>query len=172
MGAAVLHPPALGSTTRVMPDERRGWAIGVFSTGGTVFLILGPLIGAAILALGDWRWLFVLNLPVLAFALVQAIRWIQPSRDPAPGLNIAAMLLLLAGLLGAVLGLTQISNWGAAALIPMAAGLTLLAVFAYNQSHSHAVHPSHAPPALMPPSQIAAAMNGSGTTHSGLRLIQ
>ena len=59
-----------------MPDERRGWAIGVFSTGGTVFLIFGPLIGAAILALGDWRWLFVLNLPVLAFALVQAIRWL------------------------------------------------------------------------------------------------
>jgi len=71
IGAAVLQPLALASTTRVMPDERRGWAIGVFSTGGTVFLIFGPLIGAAILALGDWRWLFVLNLPVLAFALVQ-----------------------------------------------------------------------------------------------------
>ena len=34
-----------------MPDERPGWAIGVFSTGGTVFLIFGPLIGAGILAL-------------------------------------------------------------------------------------------------------------------------
>ncbi|HEX6760016.1 MAG TPA: MFS transporter [Propionibacteriaceae bacterium] len=64
LGAAVLQPLALASTTREMPDERRGWAIGVFSTGGTVFLIFGPLIGAGILALGDWRWLFVLNLPV------------------------------------------------------------------------------------------------------------
>ena len=68
IGAAVLQPLALANTTSVMPDERRGWAIGVFSTGGTAFLIFGPLIGAAILALGDWRWLFVLNLPVLAFA--------------------------------------------------------------------------------------------------------
>jgi MFS family permease len=34
-GAAILQPLALASTTRVMPDERRGWAIGVFSTGGT-----------------------------------------------------------------------------------------------------------------------------------------
>jgi hypothetical protein len=109
-----------------MPDERRGWAIGVFSTGGTVFLIFGPLIGAAILALGDWRWLFVLNLPVLAFALVQAIRWLQPSRDPEPGLDIAAMLLLLVGLPGTVLSLSQISNWGAAVPIPLVAGVTLL----------------------------------------------
>jgi len=135
-GAAILQPLALASTTRVMPDERRGWAIGVFSTGGTVFLILGPLLGAAILALGDWRWLFVLNLPVLAFALVQAIRWLQPSCGAGTGLDIAAMLLLLAGLLGTVLGLSQISNWGAAALIPLAAGVTLLGVFACTQSRS------------------------------------
>jgi MFS family permease len=101
-----------------------------------VFLILGPLLGAAILALGDWRWLFVLNLPVLAFALVQAIRWLQPSRGAGTELDIAAMLLLLAGLLGTVLGLSQISNWGAAALIPLAAGVTLLGVFAYTQSRS------------------------------------
>jgi hypothetical protein len=33
------------------------------------------------------------------------------------------------------------------------------------------VQPSHAPPALIPPSQIAAATNGSGITHSGLRRI-
>jgi predicted MFS family arabinose efflux permease len=46
------------------------------------------------------------------------------------------MLLLLAGLLGTVLGLTQISNWRAAALIPLAAGVTLLGVFAYTQSRS------------------------------------
>jgi uncharacterized membrane protein YccC len=37
---------------------------------------------------------------------------------------------------------------------------------------AHAVQPSHSAPALMPPSQSAAAMNGSGTTQSGLRLIQ
>ena len=76
-----------------------------------MFLIFGPLIGAALLALGDWRWLFVLNLPVLAFALVQAIRWLQPSRDPEPGLDIGAMALLLVGLFGTVLSLSQISNW-------------------------------------------------------------
>jgi MFS family permease len=64
LGAAVLQPLALASTTTVMPDERRGWAIGIFSTGGTAFL------------------------PVLIFALVEAIRWIPPTRDVEPGLDI------------------------------------------------------------------------------------
>jgi hypothetical protein len=36
----------------------------------------------------------------------------------------------------------------------------------------HGVQPSHAPPAFIPPNQNAAAMNGSGTTHSGFCLIQ
>ena len=35
-----------------------------------------------------------------------------------------------------------------------------------------AVQPSQAAPAFMPPNQNAAAINGSGTTHRGLRLIQ
>ena len=39
-------------------------------------------------------------------------------------------------------------------------------------AYPHAVQPSHAPPALIPPNHNAAAMNGSGTTQSGLRLIQ
>jgi hypothetical protein len=34
------------------------------------------------------------------------------------------------------------------------------------------VQPSHAAPAFIPPSQKAAARNGSGTTHKGLRRIQ
>ena len=43
---------------------------------------------------------------------------------------------------------------------------------AHTPRSIQAVQPSHAAPAFMPPNQIAAAMNGSGTTHSGLRLIQ
>jgi MFS family permease len=85
LGAAVVQPLALGSTTTVMPEDRRGWAIGVFSTGGTVFLIFGPLIGAAILAVGDWRWLFVLNLPVVAFAVIQAIVGSSPHATRSRG---------------------------------------------------------------------------------------
>ena len=46
------------------------------------------------------------------------------------------MLLLLVGLFGTVLSLSQISNWGAAALIPLVAGVTLLGVFGYTQSRS------------------------------------
>ena len=70
----------LSNTTRVMPDERRGWAIGMLATGGTTFLILGPLIAAGILEAGSWRWIFVINLPVLAVAFVVARRWVTPSR--------------------------------------------------------------------------------------------
>jgi hypothetical protein len=43
---------------------------------------------------------------------------------------------------------------------------------ARRSKQGHGVQPSHAAPAFIPPSQKAAAINGNGTTHSGLRLIQ
>ncbi len=120
----------LANTTRAMPDDRRGWAIGVPATGGTTFLLLGPLIAAGILAAGSWRWIFAINLPVLAAAFVLARRWVAPSRESRPQpLELRAAALLLAGLAATVVGVTQVAEWGVRSLGLVAAGALVLAAF-------------------------------------------
>ncbi len=130
LGGAILQPLVLANTTRAMPDDRRGWAIGVLATGGTTFLLLGPLIAAGILAAGSWRWIFAINLPVLAAAFVLARRWVAPSRESRPQpLELRAAALLLAGLAATVVGVTQVAEWGVRSLGLVAAGALVLAAF-------------------------------------------
>jgi EmrB/QacA subfamily drug resistance transporter len=134
IGASILQPIALGNTTRAVGDERRGWAIGMLSTGGTTFLALGPLIAGALLEVASWRWLFLINLPVVAYAVIQGWRFITPSREPESGpLNWAGLGLLLTGLAALVLGITQLDDWHAQAWLLVAGGSVLLAGFARHE---------------------------------------
>ena len=68
---------------------------------------LGPVLGSGVLSVADWPWLFAINLPVGALALVAGARTLPESpRRPRPFdwsgglLNAAAFTLLILGLDG------------------------------------------------------------------------
>src|SRR4029450_7010626 len=91
----------------------------------------GPLAGA-LLAEADWRWIFLINLPIGIVSLVLVPRMIRDVRDPAAdrlpdGLG-AAVLAVAVSLL--VLGLSRAPDWGwdarAIGSLAGAAGLTAL----------------------------------------------
>lgn len=140
VGAAVMQPLALSAITRMVDDHRRGWAVGVLSTGGTTFLVFGPLIAGVILAVAGWRWLFVANLPVVGFGLVQVYRWLAPTREASrPRLDLASLALVVGGLAATVVGVSQLAVWGLPALAPLALGAAALTLFGHRQVH--ASHP-------------------------------
>lgn len=143
VGAALMQPLALVAITRAVDERQRGWAIGLFSTGGTTFLVAGPLIAGVLLDLADWRWLFLVNLPVVLFALYQGRRAITPSREPQPGsLPIGRLVLLAIGLAGVVVGVSQLVVWEWSALAPIAGGAVLLVIFGRREfESSHPVIP-------------------------------
>lgn len=137
IGGAVVQPLALATTTRAVGDDRRGWAIGLLATGGTTFLAVGPLAAGALLELGSWRWVFLVPLPVVALASVQAARWVEPSREPEPvPIEIPGVVLLVLGLAGTVVGVTQLAEWGRPALAPSLLGVALLAAFVRHELRS------------------------------------
>jgi EmrB/QacA subfamily drug resistance transporter len=99
--------------------------------------ILGPVIGGVILNWLSWRWLFLVNVPVIAVGLVLAWR-LLPDDRPAPGvagarLDLTGLVLLGPALAGILLGLSNLSEDGgighASVLIPLLAGLALLGAF-------------------------------------------
>ncbi len=99
--------------------------------------ILGPVIGGVILNWLSWRWLFLVNVPVIAAGLVLAWRLLPPGRPaPQPGrarLDVIGLALLAPALAGILLGLSNLSEDGgidqAGVLVPLLAGITLLATF-------------------------------------------
>ena len=99
--------------------------------------ILGPVIAGVILNWLSWRWLFLVNVPVIAVGLALAWRFLPADPPgPAPGrarLDVIGLALLAPGLAGILLGLSQLSENGgighAGVLIPLLAGIALLASF-------------------------------------------
>jgi EmrB/QacA subfamily drug resistance transporter len=139
VGGAVVAPLALSTVTRAVGDARRGWAIGVLATGGTSFLVLGPLLAGVLLRFG-WRWLFLVGLPVVAVAMWLGARSIVPSREAVPTpIDRGGAVLLLVALAGLTAGAVEIAHVGPVALVPLGAGLVALGLFVRHERHT--AHP-------------------------------
>ena len=111
--------------------------------------ILGPVLGGVILNWLNWRWLFLVNVPVIAVGLVLARRLLPPDR-PHPGtararLDVIGLVLLAPALAGILLGLSNLSGDGgidhAGVLVPLLAGMTLLGAFIAWASRPGDWHP-------------------------------
>jgi predicted MFS family arabinose efflux permease len=70
VGAAMFAPTATGAAVTLVQPERRGYALSIVIAGLTAATALGTPIGAAIGALGDWRWTMVF---VSALAALSAL---------------------------------------------------------------------------------------------------
>ncbi len=73
VGAAMLQANSVALITEAMPPRLLGRGIGVQGTAQALGLALGPAIGGALLALGGWRLIFLVNLPAGAIGL--ALGW-------------------------------------------------------------------------------------------------
>ncbi|WP_022918219.1 MDR family MFS transporter [Ruania albidiflava] len=116
------------SRTRVMATASLPIALGP---------ILGPLLGGIVLSWLDWRWMFLINVPVGIVGLVLAVRFVATDA-PAPGaardrLDVGGAALMIPGLAGLLYGLSN--AYGAAGfasaevLLPCLGGAVLLGVF-------------------------------------------
>jgi EmrB/QacA subfamily drug resistance transporter len=99
--------------------------------------ILGPVIGGVILNWLSWRWLFLVNVPLIAVGLALAWRLLPADRPPAGSrrarLDLVGLGLLAPALAAILLGLSNLSQDGgighAGVLVPLLAGVALLGAF-------------------------------------------
>jgi MFS family permease len=91
IGAGGLVPATLALVADRWPPERRELPLGVFGAVQEAGAVLGPLAGAAVLAVADWRAIFWLNL-VLGLAPAAGVLVTGRRRRPDPlGLLLAAV---------------------------------------------------------------------------------
>jgi EmrB/QacA subfamily drug resistance transporter len=68
VGAAVI-PNGFAMVRESVPTSRLGQSTGFTGSAMSIAAAIGPLIGAALLAVGTWRWLFLINVPLVLLAL-------------------------------------------------------------------------------------------------------
>jgi EmrB/QacA subfamily drug resistance transporter len=114
VGGAFLFANAAALVTDAFPKGELGLAMGTNTMVAAVGLVLGPVLGGALVSI-SWHWVFWFNVPLsLAGAAWGALVLRELSeRDSARGLDLAGTVTFVAGLTGLTLGLSRggISGW-------------------------------------------------------------
>lgn len=129
-GAAIVMPLALAQISVAFPPERRGWALGIYSSTAGLATVLGPTIGGLVTEGLAWRWIFWMNVPIgLAVAAFAAVRLRETFGSRAP-IDLPGVVISAAGAFGLVWGLVRANaaGWGSFEVVSSLAGGALLLV--------------------------------------------
>ncbi|MET9385166.1 DHA2 family efflux MFS transporter permease subunit [Streptomyces sp. NPDC002928] len=141
-GGGLLMPVGMTMVMRIADPARMGRAMALFGLPVLVGPVAGPVLGGWLLDAASWRWIFLVNLPVGAVALVLAAKLLtrdapgearSAQSPPPPGLDVPGLLMLSPGLALLLFGLARAGEHGdfagADALAPTLAGVALVAAF-------------------------------------------
>src|SRR3954467_5401967 len=141
IAGALLTPSSLAVIVATFPERERGPAIGAWTAWGTIAGALGPLIAGLILNVATWRWVFVINVP-LVIACLSLIFKAVPASAPARTrrrVDIIGALLCVLALGGVVFALIEQPRLGwsnPAVSGSLAAGVALFAAFLVFESRT------------------------------------
>ncbi|GAA1712681.1 MFS transporter [Fodinicola feengrottensis] len=79
-GAALFTPAALAVVLPEFPPQRRAAVFGAWAAVGGAGAASGPLLGAVLVQF-DWRWIFLVNLPLGMASLILGSLRLRESRD-------------------------------------------------------------------------------------------
>ena len=130
IGAAIMFAVSLALLANAYPDVRaRAGALAAYgATIGASFAV-GPLVGGALTSGLDWRWIFLVNLPIGIACIVATRAYVTESRDPdAHGIDWPGQITLTGGLFLLVLALLRghEDGFGSALILGELAGAAAL----------------------------------------------
>jgi EmrB/QacA subfamily drug resistance transporter len=134
IGGAMIMPATLSILSTLFPDpSERTRAIAIWAAMASVGIALGPVIGGVLLAHFGWGSIFLINVPVVAVALLGGGLLLPRSKDPHPSrLDLLGSVLSVATLMTLVYAVIEGPDlgWTSAGVIGAGlAGVVLLAGF-------------------------------------------
>src|SRR6478736_6954633 len=82
VGGALLTPGSLAMIQGAFAPDERAPAIGAWSGLGSIAAAIGPFVGGALVDYANWRWIFLINLPLAVVTVVVAQRAVPETLDP------------------------------------------------------------------------------------------
>jgi EmrB/QacA subfamily drug resistance transporter len=142
IGGAFLFANAAALVTDAFPKRELGLAMGTNTMVAAVGLVIGPVLGGALVAI-DWPWVFWFNVP---FGLIGAVwGWLvlheQSGRSNERGLDLIGVTTYVLGLTGLVLALSKggLSGWhNTMVYVGFAAAILFLPIFVLIERHGRA----------------------------------
>ena len=140
-GAAVMLPASMALVRAAFPDApSRARALGVWAVGGAVAGLVGQPLGGLLTTL-DWRWVFLINVPVGLVMLVLLAR-VEPSPTRQVRFDWPGQVLSVVTLTALVYGLIDGGHSGfTSAPVLVALAVTVVALAGFLRVQARSDHP-------------------------------
>ncbi len=143
LGGGMLMPLGMTIMTRAAGPERIGRLMAVLGIPMLLGPIGGPILGGWLIDVASWHWIFLINLPIGAIALLYS--WwalAKDSPEPSESFDFLGMLMLSPGLASFLYGVSSIPGEGTFAAtkvwLPMLiGGLLVIAFVVYSFRPAH-----------------------------------
>ncbi|HEX2314832.1 MAG TPA: MFS transporter [Thermomonospora sp.] len=165
---ALLGPSALSLLTVTFSEPKdRAKAFGIWGAISAAGGAIGLLAGGALTDYLDWRWCLYVNIPIALVAAVGGYAVLAESRrGDRARFDVPGVLLVTSGLVAIVYatGQAESDGWDSANVLgPLAAGVVLLAAFAFVESR--------VPEPLLPPRVVASRTRGGAYLAVGMSVV-
>ncbi|MBX6769922.1 MAG: DHA2 family efflux MFS transporter permease subunit, partial [Actinomadura rubrobrunea] len=107
LGGGMVMPLAMTILLRAAPPGRLGRLMSMLGLAILVGPLAGPVLGGRLVDEVSWRWMFLLNVPIVVLVELLGLR-VFPRDEPAAGrrLDVPGLLLLSPGLAALIYGVT------------------------------------------------------------------
>lgn len=134
LGGGMLMPLGMTIMTRAAGPHRVGRVMAVLGIPMLLGPIFGPIIGGWLIETASWHWIFIINLPIGAIALIYAILVLEKDHvEPSETFDFRGMLLLSPGLALFLYGVSSIPEHGTVlateVIVTGLIGLAMIAAF-------------------------------------------
>jgi EmrB/QacA subfamily drug resistance transporter len=134
IGGAFITANSGAIIADLFPPEKRGRAFGYNSVGWSIGAVLGIVLGGLIVTYISWRWIFWINVPIGAAALLVATKVLREQGERARrSLDPAGMAALGFGLFGVLWAMTKLatSSFDGSVAAYLIGGVILLVAFVF-----------------------------------------
>ena len=134
LGGGMLMPLGMTIMTKAAGPARMGRLMAILGVPMLLGPIFGPILGGWLIENYSWHWIFLINLPIGAAALVYAWRVLPSDRpEPSESFDWVGMALMSPGLALFLYGISSIPGEGtffsSKVIIPGTLGLVMVAGF-------------------------------------------
>ncbi|WP_343689697.1 MFS transporter [Chitinophaga sp.] len=135
--AAFMVPQSIAFIQLLFPEQKeRSKALSTYGAIGGIASVAGQALGGILPEIANWRWLFIVNLPIGLLAAIIAYYWLK---EPTPTIkgkpDHIGILLLSTGLMTLIYPLIRgrETGWPLWSILSIAVSFLLLIIFIFSQ---------------------------------------
>jgi EmrB/QacA subfamily drug resistance transporter len=131
VGGAAMYSTSLALLAAAFQGRERGTAFGVWGAITGLAVAIGPVVGGALTSGLSWRWIFLVNVPIGAIALIVCLLRVDESRSSGARRPDLIGVITFSGALGALVYALIKGNskgWGSTEIVACLVGSALLLV--------------------------------------------